>query len=83
MTKRHWNIRGMGLDEVMAISAAALDETFEEMIDNAGKLRRAHGGTEEEIETVRDWQRQQLERDRNEQLAKLRAWFLRDCESLR
>ena len=39
-------------------------------------------GSEEEVEAMRNLQRQWLERDRNEQLAKLRAWLLRDCESL-
>ena len=82
MRKRHWNVRGMNLDQVMSVSAAALDETFEEMVDNAGNLCRDHGGTEEEIETVRDWQRQQLERDRDEHLAKLRAWLKRGGEGL-
>jgi hypothetical protein len=39
-------------------------------------------GSEKEVEAMRNLQRQWLERDRNEQLAKLRAWLLRDCESL-
>ena len=82
MMKRHWNIRGMNLDEVMAVTAMALDETFEEMVDNAGKLCRDHGGTEEEIKSVRDFQRQQLEECRAAKLDELRSWLLRDCESL-
>jgi hypothetical protein len=82
MRKRHWDIRGMNLDQVMAVSAAALDETFEEMVDNAGNLCRDHGGTEDEIESMREWQRQRLTEGRDEQLAKLRAWLERGCESL-
>jgi hypothetical protein len=35
----------MNMAEVMPTSAAALDETFEEMTDNAESLCRYHGGT--------------------------------------
>ena len=81
MTK-HWDLRGMNMAEVMATSAAALDETFDEMVDNAGKLCRDHGGTEDEIESVRELQRQWLEEERDVYLAKLRGWLERDCASM-
>ena len=58
MTKqRHYNVRGMNLDQIMALSAASLDEWAEEAVDNAGKLCRDLGGTEDEIEAMRELQR--------------------------
>jgi hypothetical protein len=80
--KRHWDLRGMNMAEVMATSATALSEIFEEMIGNAGTLCRDHGGTEDEIESVRELQRRWLEGDRDVQLAKLRGWLERGGKSL-
>ena len=57
-------------------------ETFDEMVDNAGKLCRDHGGTEDEIELVCELQRQWLEEERDVYLAKLRGWLERDCASM-
>jgi hypothetical protein len=59
MTKRHWDLRGMSLAEVMAVSALALDMRC-----------RDHGATEDEIESARELQRQMLEKQRDESLAK-------------
>jgi hypothetical protein len=79
---RHWNVHGMRLDQVTTLSAEALDDAFEEAVDNAGNLVRDHGGTEEEIETVREMQRQFLQQGRDAHLAKSRTWLDRGCESL-
>ena len=80
MTK-HWDLRGMNMAEVMATSAAALDETFDEMVDNAGKLCRITAAPNE-IELVCELQRQWLEEERDVNLAKLRGWLERDCASM-
>ena len=79
---RHWDVRGKSLDQVMTISAEAFDEALEEMIDNAGNLCRDHGGTEDEVESAREMQRQSLMEVRDEKLIELRRWLERGCESL-
>lgn len=80
--KRHWNLRGMNMAEVMATTATALDESFEEMICNAGDLCRDMGGTEGEIDSMRELQRDWLEAERGAYLAQVRGWLDRDCKSL-
>ena len=75
-------LRGMNLERIVATAAAAFDERAQAMIDGAADIVRDHGGTEDEVESFCDLQRQRFERDRDEQLAKLRAWLQRGCEYL-
>ena len=49
----------------------------------AENLSWGRRGSEEEVEAMRNLQRQWLERDRNEQLAKLRAWLKRGGEKFK
>jgi hypothetical protein len=73
MMKHH----GMNLDQIAA-TAAFVDENFDDWIDKAGDIARAHGGTEDEIEAMRELQREWLAQDRKE----LRAWLERGGETL-
>ena len=80
--KRHWNVRGMDLDQLMTTTASALDEVCEELIEDAANIVRDHGGDDEDVEAMRDLKRQQFEQCRTAQLAKLRAWLQRGGEYL-
>ena len=82
MTKRHFDLRGMSLDQIVATAAAAFDERFEEAIDDAASMVRDHGGTEDEIEAMCERSRQMLEQGRKAELAELRAWLERGGEPL-
>jgi len=61
----------------MKKASDALDASFERIVDSAGILCRKHGGTEEEIESMRELQRKWLEEYRAEHLDGLRAWLER------
>jgi uncharacterized protein YggL (DUF469 family) len=75
MTKRHWNLRGMSLEQIMATSAAAFDDLFEEIIGNAENICRDHGGTQKEIESITRLAAKELEECRAEHLKELRSWL--------
>ena len=48
---------GLPIEQAMKKASDALDASFERIVDSAGILCRKHGGTEEEIESMRELQR--------------------------
>jgi hypothetical protein len=76
------NIRGKTVAEVLAIAAASYDELTGEAVNDAANMVADFGGTEDEIEAMRELQRKIMEQDRKAYLAKYRAFLERGGEPL-
>jgi hypothetical protein len=79
---RLFDLRGMNLEQILDVSMRALDERFEEIITNVGDMIRDHGGTEEEAEFAREWQRHFLKEERAIVERKLRLALEHDCDGV-
>jgi hypothetical protein len=71
------DLTDLPIERALKKASDALTASFERIVDSAGIRCRAHGGTPEEVASIRDWQRQRLERCRAEHLDELRRWLLR------
>ena len=73
----------MTVDECMTQAEESLERWLEQALADGEALLFTHGyPTEEEIESFREWYTKVLAQDKEQHLAELKAWLLRDGESL-
>jgi hypothetical protein len=70
------DLTDLSVERALKKASDALTANFERIVDRAGIQCRKHGGTEEEIESMRELQRHFLEQDREAHLSELRSWLL-------
>lgn len=72
----------MTIDEAMAKATAAIDEAIAAAMDDGIALLVDKGGTDEELESFREWYAQMLATDRATNLANVRSWLEREGSTL-
>jgi hypothetical protein len=72
----------MTAKQILEKAMVSYDRRFAEAVDQVCDLARDFGGTDEEIEAMRDLQHRVFVQDREDYRAKLRAWLARSGESL-
>ena len=70
------------LHETPGKSVAAIDEADGNAMEHGVRMIVDKGGTDEEVESFREWYAQVLADTRASNLAKVRAWLLREGETL-
>jgi len=79
---QHYDLTGMTVEQVIAISMQAFDERVEELVEHAGQMCREHGGDESEVEFFMQMQRERLAPEREAFHKKLRLAFEHGCKEL-
>jgi hypothetical protein len=73
----------MTVDECMTQAEEAIDRILDEALANGEALLFKHDyPTAQEIESFRKWYGEVLAQDKQRELSKLKAWLLRDGETL-